>query len=92
MNGQQARMYRLYFSDEFHRVESWQALHCASDAEAFAEAAALMGDSAAVEIVEGIRIVGTLTATGMAGPRLIRYSRGTARQADERRQDRRPAG
>ena len=28
MNGQQARMYRLYFLDESHRVESWQALHC----------------------------------------------------------------
>jgi hypothetical protein len=69
MNGQQARMYRLYFFDEFHRVESWQALHCASDAEAFAEAAALMGDSIAVEIVEGIRIVGTFTASGMAGLR-----------------------
>lgn len=69
MNGQQARMYRLYFLDEFHRVESWQALHCTSDAEAFAEAAALMGDSVAVEIVEGIRIVGTFTASGMAGPR-----------------------
>ena len=26
MNGPQARMYRLYFSDEFDRVE-WQALH-----------------------------------------------------------------
>ena len=85
MNGQQARMYRLYFSDEFHRVE-WQALHCASDAEAFAEAAALMGDSVSVEIVEGIRIVGTFTVTGMAGPRTHRCSRGTARQADERRQ------
>ena len=69
MNGQQARMYRLYFLDESHRVESWQALHCTSDAEAFAEAAALMGDSVAVEIVEGIRIVGTFTATGMGGPR-----------------------
>jgi hypothetical protein len=69
MNGQQARMYRLYFLDEFHRVESWQALHCTSDAEAFAEAAALVGDSVAVEIVEGIRIVGTFTANGMAGPR-----------------------
>jgi hypothetical protein len=91
MNGQQARMYRLYFSDEFDRVE-WQALHCASDAEAFAEAAALMGDSVAVEIVEGIRIVGTLAVTGMAGPKTHRCSRGTARQADERRQDRRPAG
>ena len=62
MNGQQSRMYRLYFFDEFHRVESWQALHSASDAEAFAEAAALMGDSIAVEIVENIRIVGTFTA------------------------------
>ena len=61
MNGQQARMYRLYFFDEFHRVESWQALYCVSDSKAFAEAAALMGDSIAVEIVEGIRIVGTFT-------------------------------
>ena len=26
MNGQQARMYRLYLLDESHRVESWQAL------------------------------------------------------------------
>jgi hypothetical protein len=69
MNWQQGRMYRLYFFDEFHRVESWQALHCASDSKAFAEAAALMGDSIAVEIVEGIRIVGTFTASGMAGPR-----------------------
>jgi hypothetical protein len=69
MNGQQARMYRLYFFDEFHRVESWQALYCVSDSKAFAEAAALMGDSIAVEIVEGIRIVGTFTASGMAGPR-----------------------
>jgi hypothetical protein len=69
MNGQQARMYRLYFFDEFHRVESWQALHCASASKAFAEAAALMGDSIAVEIVEGIRIVGTFTASGMARPR-----------------------
>jgi hypothetical protein len=51
MNGQQARMYRLYFSDEFDRVE-WQALHCASDAEAFAEAAALMGDSVAVRLLK----------------------------------------
>ena len=42
MNGQQARMYRLYFLDDFHRVESWQARHCTSDAEAFAEAAALL--------------------------------------------------
>jgi hypothetical protein len=69
MNGQQARMYRLYFFDEFHRVESWQALHCASDSKAFAEAAALMGDSIAVEIVEGIRIVGTFPTSGMTGPR-----------------------
>jgi hypothetical protein len=45
MDGQQSRMYRLYFLDGFSRVQSWQVLHCRSDAEALAVAADLMGGS-----------------------------------------------
>jgi hypothetical protein len=63
MIGRQPRMYRLYFLNEFHRVDNWQALDCVSDTEALSAAAALLQDNVTVEIVEGVRIVATLTST-----------------------------
>jgi hypothetical protein len=64
MNEQQPRLYRLYFLGKLRRVQEWQALSCPSDEAALAQAASLIEDHIAVEVVEGIRIVGTVLATG----------------------------
>ena len=62
MNEQQPRMYRLYFVNKLQRVQEWQALCCPSDEAALAQAASLIEHHIAVEVVEGIRIVGTIRA------------------------------
>lgn len=62
MNEQQQHMYRLYFLNKLQRVQEWQALCCPSDEAALAQAASLIEDHVAVEVVEGIRIVGTIRA------------------------------
>jgi hypothetical protein len=62
MNQQQPRMYRLYFLDKLLRVQEWQALSCRSDEAALALAVSLSENHIAVEVVEGIRIVGTIWA------------------------------
>jgi hypothetical protein len=62
MNEQRPRMYRLYFLNRLQRVQDWQALCCPSDEAALAQAASLIEDHIAVEVVEGIRIVGTIRA------------------------------
>jgi hypothetical protein len=54
--------YRLYCFDRFHRLARWRALTCASDEDALAQAACLLGEYFTVEIVEGVRVIGTLTA------------------------------
>jgi hypothetical protein len=54
--------YRLYCFDRFDRLARWHALTCASDVDAHAQAACLLGEYFTVEIVEGVRVIGTLTA------------------------------
>ena len=61
----QPRMYRLYFLDKLQRVQEWQAMNCPSDEAALAQAASLIEDHFGVEVVEGIRIVGTLLAANV---------------------------
>jgi hypothetical protein len=63
MNEQSPPIYRLYFLDKLRRVKEWQALSCSSDEAALAQAASLIEDHIAVEVVEGVRIVGTILAT-----------------------------
>lgn len=63
MNEQQLRMYRLYFLNKLQRVQEWQPLCCPSDEAALAQAASLIEGHIAVEVVEDIRIVGTILAS-----------------------------
>ena len=62
MSEQQPRMYRLYFVNRLQRVQEWQALCLPSDEAAMAQAALLVEGHIAVEVVEAIRIVGTILA------------------------------
>ncbi len=56
--------YRFYCHDGSGRVAKWQRLSLASDADAFAHAADLFteGPHVSVEIVDGIRELGSLPA------------------------------
>lgn len=63
MKERQPRMYRLYFVNRLQRVQEWQALCCPSDEAALAQAASLIEGHIAVEVVEDIKIVGTILAS-----------------------------
>jgi hypothetical protein len=67
MHSCQPTRYLLCFLDASHRLKGWQTLICISDAGALAEAAVLMWNHSAVEVVKGGAIIGTLTANDRRG-------------------------
>ena len=75
--------YRLYCFDRYHRLETWLASPCASDADALTVAAGLLGDYFIVEVVEGARIVGRMAATEQSYRSGPRYQQPMRVQADQ---------